>query len=111
MQTSGARTRSARIAGYARAAQCTDPTAASAPARAAFQARWYNATDPALPEKVRRSQAAAAKHLYYCRLANAGVNARQKAAGTPDKIKKTTADLAPVVFTQEVADATAPPAE
>lgn len=72
------RSNDARIAVYSRWATTSDRAAATAPARRAFDRKFFDATDPDLPESVRVQQAEAAKRAYFLRLAKKSAKARQK---------------------------------
>ena len=61
-----------------------DPASATAAARAKFAEKFYEATDPALPEAQRRRMAEYARRAYFQRLSLASAKARQarKASGS-----------------------------
>jgi hypothetical protein len=70
----------ARIAAHALHAQIADPTAHTAPARAAFLSRFEREVDPAgaLDPQERSRRAEHAKKAYFLRLALASSKARKK---------------------------------
>jgi len=78
MLTPEQRTIRAKLAGHARAAKAADPVAATAAARSAFLGRWYNETDPNLPEHIRQGQAEHRRKQYMLSLALKSSIARSK---------------------------------
>lgn len=71
-----------RIAGYSTASR-HDPRTYTAPARAAFLARFDREVDPdgVLPDAERTRRAMAARRAYFTRLALASAKARRAAKG------------------------------
>jgi hypothetical protein len=73
----------ARLAAHTKWANCTDPTAATAPARTAFLDRFEKQVDPdgilTLEERARRAEHA--RKAYFQRLALASSKARAAKAG------------------------------
>jgi hypothetical protein len=69
----------AKIAAHARWARTSDPAAATAPARAAFDARFAREVDPdgTLPADERTRRADAARKAYFARLAYRSAKARR----------------------------------
>jgi hypothetical protein len=51
------------------------------PAREAADARFYEATDPALPEQVRQQMADAARRAHFMRMWRASAEARRRKSG------------------------------
>lgn len=74
------RSQRARIAALTRVAKEPSGTAMTAKARSAFRQKFYNATDPDLPEAERQRQAAAAYRLHMTRLSHRAALARSRAA-------------------------------
>lgn len=70
----------AQLAAHTLHSRVADPTAHTAPARAAFEARFYEGIDPTLPAKIRERQAGHKRKAYFAALALAGVKARQAKA-------------------------------
>jgi hypothetical protein len=72
----------ARLAAHTMHARNQDPTAHTAPARAAFDQRFYDEVDPdgVLPARERERRAAHARAAYFARLSLAAVKARQAKA-------------------------------
>jgi len=70
----------ARLAAYSRWALTRDPSAATAPARAAFLSRFERAVDPEgrLPAEERARRAEYAKKAYFTRLAYRSAMARRR---------------------------------
>lgn len=73
----------ARMAAHSSWARTVNPTARTAPARAAFLARFEMAVDPErkLPETERRRRAEHAKRAYFAALALKSSKARARKAG------------------------------
>ena len=73
------RTLRAQLASHTRWSREADPSAATAPARAAFNERFLDEVDPErkLPAEERERRAAHARKAYYKRLAMKSVRARQ----------------------------------
>jgi hypothetical protein len=69
----------AKLAAYSRWARTSDPAAATAPARAAFNARFEREVDPGgtLPAAERERRALAARKAYFARLAYRSAKARR----------------------------------
>lgn len=69
----------ARIAAYSLHAQCPDPSAHTAPARAAFDQRFERQVDPdgILPPVDRARRAAAARKAYFLKLALKSAQSRR----------------------------------
>ncbi len=67
----------AQRAAYVLHAQVEDPTAHTAPARAAFEARFYVGIPEDLPQSERDRRALYARKAYFTELAIASVKARQ----------------------------------
>jgi len=88
------RSQRARIAGLARSAKAPSGTAISAPARAAFLQRFYDETDPELPEAERQRQAAAARKLHMTRLSRRAAAARRSASAAARELAEVADDLA-----------------
>lgn len=65
------------IGGHAKWAKVTDRTEATAKPRAAFLAKFYDQTDPALPEEVRLQQAESLRKAHFARLGLASAMARR----------------------------------
>jgi hypothetical protein len=80
MHRNGEASLRARIASYSRWAGTGDRTAATAPARAAFESRFEREVDPegVLPAEERVLRAASARRAYFTRLAYLSVKARRK---------------------------------
>jgi hypothetical protein len=76
--TPAERTLRARLAAHLKWARCADPTAATAPARAAFDARFQREVDPdgVLPIGERRRRAEQARKAYFTRLAYTSARGR-----------------------------------
>ncbi len=72
----------ARIASAERWSRCSDTTAATAPARRAFDERFERQVDPdgSLPPAERARRAGHARKAYFGRLALKSAQARRKAA-------------------------------
>ncbi|MDP9460708.1 MAG: hypothetical protein M3Q22_10825 [Actinomycetota bacterium] len=72
----------ARIAAHSKWALTADPTAATAPARAAFLDRFEREVDPdgVLPPTERARRAEHARKAYFTRLALKSAKARRKAS-------------------------------
>jgi len=80
--TSTQRCLTAQIAAHARWARTPDRTAATAPARAAFDARFEREVDPdrVLPAPERARRAAHARKAYFARLALLSAQRRRRGA-------------------------------
>lgn len=79
----------ARLAALSRVAHEPSGAAMTAAARDAFRQRFYDATDPALPEGERARQADAARRAFYVDLSRRAAKARRRlaqAAGELDTI-------------------------
>jgi hypothetical protein len=78
-----------RLAAHTNWARCEDRTAATAPARAAFDARFEKQVDPEgkLPHAERMIRAGHARKAYFARLALASAKARAARAGSSDEVK------------------------
>ena len=78
--TSTQRTLTAQIAAHVRWAHTPDRTAATAPARAAFDARFEREVDPerVLPSAERARRAAHARKAYFTRLALRSAQRRRR---------------------------------
>ncbi|MGH3423031.1 MAG: hypothetical protein ACRDQU_06725 [Pseudonocardiaceae bacterium] len=76
----------ARIGAHARWARTTDPTAATAPARRGFDARFELEVDPdgTLPPAERERRAQHARKAYFTRLALRSAQSRRKAKQSRD---------------------------
>jgi hypothetical protein len=74
------RSQRARIAALTRVAAEPSGTAMTEKARSAFWQKFYDATDPGLPEAERQRQADAARRLHMTRLAQKAALKRQRAA-------------------------------
>lgn len=67
----------AQLAALSRSAREPSGAAMTARARETFLNKFYDATDPALPEVERHRQADAARRAHFVRLARASVRARR----------------------------------
>ena len=78
--TPAERTQRSRIAAYEKWAATADPSAATAPARQVFDARFAREVDPSgiLPPTERARRAEAAKRAYFARLALKSAVSRRK---------------------------------
>lgn len=78
--TSTQRTLTAQLAAHIRWARTPDRTAATAPARAAFDARFEREVDPerVLPSAERERRAAHARKAYFARLALRSAQRRRR---------------------------------
>jgi hypothetical protein len=74
------RSQRARIAALARSAQEPSGTAMTEKARTTFWQRFYDQTDPQLPEAERQRQADAARRLHMTRLSHRAAIARSRLA-------------------------------
>jgi hypothetical protein len=74
------RSQRARIAALTRSAQEPSGTAMTEKARSTFWQRFYDQTDPGLPEAERERQADAARRLHMTRLSHKAALARQRLA-------------------------------
>lgn len=82
MMTPEERILRARLAAHRRWANTSDPSAATAPARRAFNERFLREVDPAgvLPEVERQRRAESARKAYYASLALKSSSSRRRAA-------------------------------
>lgn len=80
--TAAERALAGRIAAYARWADEPDRSAATAPARRAFDQRFYTQVDPdgVLPPEERERRATSARKAYFAALALKSAKARRKAS-------------------------------
>lgn len=62
--------------------------------RRAFWDKFYDATDPALPEKERQRQADAARRAHFARMGYRSAMARRRAREAADGAAEAAADLA-----------------
>lgn len=78
------RSMAARVASYSSWANTADPSARTAPARAAFMERFERQVDPdgVLPVVERQRRAEAARKAHFTRLALASARSRRKSAAS-----------------------------
>lgn len=84
MADSSSRSMITRLAAHEKWARTSDPSAATAPARAAFDARFLREVDarwPGLSEADRQRRAAHLRKSYFARLALLSAQARRKSGG------------------------------
>lgn len=73
------RVRDGRLGAAVSWSRTRDRAERTRPAREAAEARFYDETDPALPEHVRRQQAEAARQAHFMRMWRASAEARRRA--------------------------------
>lgn len=92
--TPSERSQHARIAALSKIAQAPSGTALTEAARRAFLDKFYDATDPALPEAERQRQADAARRAHFARLGYRSAVARRRAREATESAAEAAADLA-----------------
>lgn len=88
------RSQRARIAALTRVSNEPSGTAMTQRARDTFWQRFYDQTDPDLPEAERQRQAAAARRLHMTRLSRRAAAARGKAAEAVQELAEVASELA-----------------
>lgn len=83
----------ARKAALTRSSRAPSGSAISAPAREAFLDKFYDQTDPELPEEERQRQARAALKLHMSNLSIKGVRARRRLQGAVDELIEVNEEL------------------